>query len=121
MPCIHGFDEISCPTCKIIKFTVPKEQLKVNNHDLKPESPFFKKDSRLKEALVKELMPNKLSMKPGSIDIISNPTKLNNIPDFKNNMFFERLSEIDVSKSDTFGFSKRISLANPELKLKKEE
>jgi hypothetical protein len=36
-------------------------------------------------------------------------------------MFLERLNEIDVSKADVLGFSKKIKLEDPECKVNQEE
>ena len=49
------------------------------------------------------------------------PTFLNELPNFENNLFLERLKEIDVSKADIFGFSKKIPLENPEWKFEEGE
>jgi hypothetical protein len=46
---------------------------------------------------------------------------VNEIPNFENKMFKDRLKEIDIAKSDLFGISKKIPLESPEWKFEEED
>jgi len=123
MTCIHGLDEINCPTCRISISSIPKTDLKPKNpheNHLKPISLAFRQNSIEKEEFLKELRPNKI-IEPHSINPIKKPTLLTDLPNFKNNKFQERLDEIDISKSDVFGISKKMPLESPEWKFEKED
>ena len=124
MPCIHGLDDINCPTCRIMKFSLPKNSNKINEsytNSLKLESPFFNLNSKENENFVNEIKPILLDLHKNSINRISTPRLLNKLPSFENKMLLERLGEIEVSKSDFFNLSETTSLANPEWKVKKED
>ena len=121
MPCIHGLDEIFCPTCRTIKFTVPKINFSFKDYNLKLENPFFKQFSLEKEDFLNELNSNNATAHLNPSNIVQKPNLLNELPNFENKMFFDRLREIDITQSDIFGISKKISLTNPELKFNKEE
>jgi len=124
MPCIHGLDDINCPTCRIMKFSLPKNNNKINElytNSLKLESPFFKLNSKENENFVNEIKPILPDLHKNSINRILTPRLLNKLPSFENKMLLERLGEIEVSKSDVFNLSETTSLANPEWKVKKED
>ena len=124
MPCIHGLDEINCPTCGMIKSSIPESFLKIKelyNNELRPYNPHFKKHNIEKEDLLKDLNPKKEHLDSILSYTLPKPNLLNEIPNFKNNKFLERLKEIDITNSDVFGITKKISLKSPELKLEKED
>lgn len=124
MPCIHGLDEINCPTCRIVNFSLPIVQEKIKNlrdNPLKPKNPANAKDSSTKKNFEKDLIKNKLPDIPNFVNTISTPTLLNALPDFQSKMFLERLKELDITKSNALGFIKKISLESPEWKFEKEE
>jgi len=124
MPCIHGLDEINCPSCRIMKSSLPKYNNKINElytNSLKSESPFFKINSKENENFVNEIKPILPDLHKNSINLISTPSLLNKLPSFENKMLLERLGEIEVFKSDFFNLSETTSLANPEWKVKKED
>ena len=124
MPCIHGLDDINCPSCRIMKFSLPKNNNKINGlytNSLKLESPFFKLNSKENENFVNEIKTILPDLHKNFINIISTPSLLNKLPSFENKMLLERLGEIEVSKSDVFNLSETTSLANPEWKVKKED
>ena len=115
MPCVHGLDENNCPTCRIIKSTLPINSLKrIKSPALKIESPFFRRDNRLNEKISKELTAKKLKITYPSLNLISRPPFINEVPNFENRIFLERAKELDISKDDNFGISKKIQLENPE-------
>jgi len=124
MPCIHGLDEINCPTCRLTKFSIPfngKNLKGLQENPLEPKNPAFKKNLSSKELIVNDVITNRLSNIPKSIDIISKPTMFNDLPEFQNKMFLERLNEIDITKADKFKISKKIALESPEWKFNKED
>ena len=124
MPCIHGLDEINCPTCRMTKSTIPESVLKIKelyNNELRPYNPHFNKYNIEKDDLLKDLNPKKEHLDSILSNPLPKPNLLNEIPNFKNNKFLERLEEIDISNSDIFGISKKISLKSPELKVEKED
>ena len=121
MPCIHGLDEINCPTCRTLKSLIPENQIKLNKRNLKPESQFNKLYSIKKDKFLNDLIPNKAQSNSSLINIIPKPNFVNEIPNFENKMFRDRLKEIDISKSDLFGISKKIPLETPEWKFEEED
>ena len=120
MNCIHGLDEINCPTCRILKSTVPLNQppLKSSNF-LKINHPLFKKDKNLKKKLRDELISKNTSIQ--SPNFISKPAFINEIPNFRNKMFLERFKELALSKEDKFGITKKILLEKPEWKFEEKK
>lgn len=122
MPCIHGLDEINCPTCRTIRSTLPNNvPNKKDSPYLKIENPFFNKNERLNEKISKEITAKKLNITHPSLNFISKPTFINEIPNFENKMFLDRFKELDLSKEDNFGISKKIPLESPEWKFEEEE
>ena len=120
MPCIHGFDEINCPTCRTTRFTIPKSAIKIDSkNDIRSSNLFSNLDLKNNEKFLEELKFSLPNFKKNIINLITTPKILNNLPNFENKMLLERLNEIDVSKSNIFKISKKTSLANPELELNK--
>ena len=125
MPCIHGIDETNCPVCRITESTVPikyPDLKEVYNNDLKPYNPHLEhlifENKNLQNELISQ---NDVNLNPKLINLIPKPNLINEIPTFKNQLFLERLKEIDISKSDVFGISEKIELLSSELKVKKKE
>ena len=124
MPCIHGLDEVNCPACRVLKATIPENLLYKNelyNNELKPFNLHYKQYINEKDDFSKDLIPHKRNFEVISINPSPKPKLLNEIPNFKNKMLSDRLKEIDVSKSDVFGISKKVSLESPEFQLKNKE
>ena len=122
MPCVHGLDEISCPTCRIIKSTLPHNSIKsIETPALKIVSPFFKRDTRLQDKLSKDIIAKKLNISHPSLNLISKPPSINEAPNFENKIFFKRAKELDISKDDNFGISKKVPLESPEWQFEEEE
>ena len=121
MPCIHGLDEISCPTCRTMNSLIPENRIKLNNRNLKPESQFNKLYFYKKDKLFNDLIPHKAHLTSNFINIIPKPNLVNEIPNFENKMFRDRLKEIDIAKSDLLGISKKIPLESPEWKFEEED
>lgn len=120
MPCIHGLDEISCPNCRILRATLPKKIIKKKNIQfLRFENPFYSINSNLNNKLDNEFKNKKLKLPPSSL--IPKPNIINEIPNFENKMFLERIKELDLTKKDKFGISKKITLEDPEWKFEKED
>lgn len=117
MPCIHGLDEINCPTCRITIFTLPKNAIKFNSQTrIKSEYPFFIGNSKENENLINDLKPILPEMHKNSINLISTPKILNQLPNFQNKMLLDRMKEIGISKSNIFKLLKENDLASPEWK-----
>jgi hypothetical protein len=122
MPCLHGLDENNCPTCRIIKSTLPINSFKGRKSPgLKIKSPFFKYDNRLKENLSEDITAKKLNITHPSLNLISKPPFINEIPHFENKIFLERAKGLDIAKDDNYGISKKIPLENPEWQFEEEE
>ncbi len=119
MTCIHGLDEINCPTCRILRSTAPKGLLSIKRLAFsRIENPFFKKNAKLKKEISKDIIPKKLN---GFSTTLQKPPLINQIPEFQNRLFLERTKEIAISKDDTFGISKKIQLESSEWKFEKED
>ena len=122
MPCVHGLDENNCPTCRIVKSTLPYNSFKdIKSPALKIVSPFFKRDNRLQEILSKDITAKKLNITHPSLNLISKPPSINETPHFENKLFLERTKELDILKDDNFGISKKIPLENPEWQFEEEK
>ena len=56
MTCIHGLDEINCPTCRVLKSIVPLKELNPKSKEfLKIGHPLFKQNRNLDEQLINEI------------------------------------------------------------------
>ncbi|KKN27850.1 hypothetical protein LCGC14_0860190 [marine sediment metagenome] len=122
MTCIHGLDEINCPTCHIFRSTLPMKVLKAKRERfVKIGNPIFKKNSYLKEGLEKELTNKRINLTHNKFNLIPKPNLINEIPNFVSKMFLERLKELDLDKSDILGIPKKIPLENPEWKFEEED
>ena len=124
MPCIHGLDEINCPTCRTVRSSVPENLLKINmlyDNGLKPYNPHFEQYNIENEDFLKDLRPQKEHLNLNISDAFLKPNLLNEIPNFKSNLLLDRLKELDIINSDIYEITKRRSLKSPELKLEKEE
>jgi hypothetical protein len=122
MPCIHGLDEINCPMCRIIKSTLPINSIKsIKSPALRIENPFFNSNNRLQDKVLKEITTNKLEINQSSLNYIPKPSLFNEIPNFENKIFLERANELDISKDDNFGITKKIALESPEWQFEEED
>jgi len=122
MTCVHGLDDINCPTCRIVKSTLPNNFLnKLKSPNLKIGNPYFKSNDRLNEKISREITAKKFGTKHPSLNLISKPTFINEIPNFGNKMFQDRLKELDLSREDNFGISKKNPLRSPEMQFEEEE
>ena len=120
MTCIHGLDEINCPTCRILKSTTPLKELRPNNKDfLKIKHPLFKNNRDLDEKLISEITSKKKGLH--SPTFISKPRFINEIPNFRNEFFYERVKELDLTKVENYKISKKLLLENPEWKFEEED
>ncbi|MBD3254860.1 MAG: hypothetical protein GF383_07190 [Candidatus Lokiarchaeota archaeon] len=124
MPCIHDFDENSCPLCLMQNSSVPKTYSKIQsfyNNPLKPISPFFTKQVRNKQAFKRDLTDSKRSLENRLLKVIPELNSQGILKDFSNTLFLERLEEIDVSNQNKYGIAHKVSLESPEYKLEKKE
>ncbi|MHA1274475.1 MAG: hypothetical protein ACTSVV_03785 [Promethearchaeota archaeon] len=124
MPCIHGLDEISCPTCRIIANSVPDRLLKLKDlykNELKPQHPYLHLIKSQKNILPSN-MPNLTGITPPlAINYIPIRSLMTTIPEFVNKQFEERLKELDLGKWDIYGIKDKINLANPEWNFEDKE
>ena len=122
MTCIHGLDEINCPTCSMMRSTMPLKKIYEKKENfLKIENPFFKKNLKSKDNLVNELTNKRLNLNLAPLNLVPKPNLINQIPKFENKMFLDRLKELDLDKGDILGIPKKIPLENPEWKFEEED
>jgi hypothetical protein len=120
MPCIHGLDEINCPTCRILNSTVPLTGINLKKTNfLKAVDLPTRKNVQLEKKLMDEIKINKSNHNPPNL--VSKPSFLNEIPNFRNELFLERFKDLDIAKEDNFGITKKIPLQNPEWKFEEED
>ncbi|MDX1799180.1 MAG: hypothetical protein R3255_11065 [Candidatus Lokiarchaeia archaeon] len=79
----------------------------------------YRKKINHEKELIDELTPLKRNVQPPNI--ITKPNFINEIPNFKNKLFLERSKELDISKEDNYGITKKIPLERPEWKFEEEE
>jgi len=122
MTCIHGLDEINCPTCRTAKSTFPNKAIRgIKTPNIKIRNPFFNKNDRLGHKLAREINVKRLDIIPPPISPITKPFLINEVPNFENKILLDRFQELDISKEDNFGISKLVPLENPEWKFESEE
>ena len=120
MTCIHGLDEINCPTCRILKSTIPLKELKLKKINfLKADDLLSNKRVNLEKKLIEEITLKKSNPHPPNL--ISKPRFINEIPNFKNELFLERSKALDIVKEDNYGITKKIPLESPEWKFEEED
>jgi len=120
MTCIHGLDEVNCPTCRIIRSRIPLKGIslkKLNFH--KPNEMIPKKNLNLTEKLIDEIKIKKTNSFPPNL--ILRPKSINEIPDFRNKLSLEKFDEFDISREDNYKITKKIPLENPEWKFEEED
>jgi hypothetical protein len=122
MPCIHGLEEENCPTCRILKSTLPTEGLLTQKSQI-PEisNSLFKENRSLDEKVKKDILQVRPEVTPDLLNRIPQPSFINDLPRFGNQLFQERIRELDITKEDIFGITKKMGLEKPNLRLKKEE
>ena len=120
MPCIHGLDENNCPTCRILKSTIPLRGIRLKKLNFPAvKNSLSKKNINLEKKLIDEITLKKGNPHPPTL--ISKPRFINEVPNFKNELFLERTKELDISKEDNHGITKKFSLENPEWKFEEED
>jgi len=122
MPCIHGLEEESCPTCRILKSTLPTKGFPEQKSQI-PEigNLFFKENQNLDENIKREILKGRPDLTPDLLTRIPQPRFINDLPRFENHLFQERIKELDITKYDHFGITKKIALEKPDLRFKKDE
>ena len=120
MPCIHGLDEINCPTCRILKSSIPLSRNRLRNLSIPTlNDSLSRKNINLEKKLIDEITVKKKTFHPPNL--ISKPRFINEIPNFRNELFLERSEELDITKEDNYGITKKIPLENPEWQFEEEE
>ncbi len=119
MPCIHGLDEINCPTCRVLKSAIPLKGIWIKNLTFPTvNNSLSKKNLNLEKKLIDEITLKRSNPHPPTL--ILKPRFINGVPNFKNELFLERSKELDISKEDNYGITKKNSLENPEWKFEEE-
>ena len=120
MPCIHGLDETNCPTCRIIKSTIPFNGINLKKTNfLRANDLFSRKNTSLENKLIDEIMVKKTN--PSPPNLILKPKFINEIPTYRNELFLERSKDLEIIKEDKHGITKKIPLEIPEWKFEEEE
>ena len=120
MTCIHGLDELNCPTCRILRSSTPPNGIRMKEINfLKPNEMTSKKSFNLNEKLIDEIKINKTKSYPPNL--ILKPKFINEIPNFRNKLSLVKFEELDITRDDNYGISKKIPLKNPEWKFEKED
>ena len=120
MTCIHGLDELNCPTCRIIRSTTPLHGISLKNTNfLKPNEIVSNKSLNLNEKLINEIKINKANSSPPNL--ILKPKFINEIPDFRNKLSLDKFKEFDIIREDNYRITKKIPLENPEWDFEEEE
>ncbi|MHA1689517.1 MAG: hypothetical protein ACTSYC_08355 [Promethearchaeota archaeon] len=114
MPCIHGFEE-DCPICRIIIHSFPQQGKKLLDKNLELNFPLIIRTPKNKNSFKNLIPPHIQNLKPLPFNALDNLNPLQRVPQFRNKMFEERLSEIDLSKSDIHGMLNKITLLKPEI------
>ncbi|MHA1803830.1 MAG: hypothetical protein ACTSU4_04790 [Promethearchaeota archaeon] len=120
MPCIHGFEE-DCPTCRILTHSFPKQAKERLYKDLELNLPLIIRTPKKRNSFNNGISLRVQNLNPFPFNLLNTPNLLIKIPQYRNKMFEERLSEIDISKSDIHGMLNKITLLKPELHLDEEE
>ncbi|MFX1274852.1 MAG: hypothetical protein ACFFBP_14605 [Promethearchaeota archaeon] len=119
MICIHGLDDNNCPICRINASTIPKDSIKIYELHVNELKPYYH-ESTLKADTVDKINSktnrHKSLLKMTSINPVPEAKTLNELPNFENKMFQERLNELSFDKSDKIKLLKKISLESPEWK-----
>ncbi|MFW9876479.1 MAG: hypothetical protein ACFFG0_25580 [Candidatus Thorarchaeota archaeon] len=122
MPCIHGLDEINCPICRTSKFTFPSNALNRKKAPyIKIGNLLFNKHDQLNYKIAQEITAKKINIISPPASPISKPFLINEVPNFENKILLDRFQELDISKEDNFGISKKIPLENPEWQFEEED
>ena len=120
MTCIHGLDEINCPTCRILKSSVPLAGINLKKTNfLKANDLLSKKKINLEKKLIDEITVKKTNPTPPNL--ILKPRFINEIPNFRNELFVERSKDLDINKEDNHKINKKIPLESPEWKFEEED
>jgi len=120
MTCIHGLDELNCPTCRIVNSTLPIKRINLKKTNfLKAHELIHRKNLNIENNLRDEVLLKKINPTPPNL--IIKPISINEIPNFRNELFLERTKDLDIVKEDNKGISKKITLENPEWNFEDEE
>ena len=99
MTCIHGLDEINCPTCRLIRSVMPLNRISKLEHDKKDfrsKNSLFEENNSLKNNFYKDLKKKNL-VKPHLLQQIPKLTKFGEIPNNSNILFDERFRLLKFS------------------------
>jgi hypothetical protein len=120
MTCIHGLDELTCPNCRVLKSTLPLNRISpkdLNFPNITKNA--YERNRELDKELISDITPNKTIPHPPNL--LSKPNFINKTPNFRNELFLKRSKDLDISKEDNQGITKKIPLENPEWKFEMDE
>ena len=122
MTCIHGLEEINCPTCHKIRSSMPPKGLRLKNANFPNANELSSnKKFNLNESLIEEIQIKNKNLLNPPINPILKPKFINEIPNLRDQILFERINDLDILKEDKYGITKKIPLENPEWKFEEEE
>ena len=101
MTCIHGLDEINCPTCRLIRSIMPLNPISKIEHDKKDfrsKNSLFEENNSLKNNFYKDIEKNDGSNQH-LLQKIPELTKFGVIPNNSNYLFNERLRMLKFSEN----------------------
>ena len=84
-------------------------------------NPLFQKNRNLDDRVKKDLLRRRLDLTPNLLNPVRHPTLINDIPKFENRVFLKRINELDITKEDVFGISKKIPLEQPGWRFEEED
>ena len=86
MTCIHGLDEINCPTCRLIRSIMPLNpisKIEHNKKDFRSKNTLFEENNSLKNNFYKDIKKNNVS-NLNLLQKIPELTKFGEIPNNSN-------------------------------------
>jgi hypothetical protein len=120
MKCIHGFEVIQCPTCRIDNLSVPpiySRLMRDSQNDLRAENPHFKKHIALKDEFMNDLMNRNKFKTPIFLRLLNKPRPPKMRFNFRKNSFNKELDKYSLNRLDKFNLLKKIELKKPDLDL----
>ena len=102
MTCIHGLDEVNCPTCRFTRATIPLNpinKIELNKNYFILKNPLFEKNHQHDANKDNEIVFNNIPT-PSLITQLPKLNLLGEIPDFTNQLFKDRIRDLNLDKSN---------------------
>ncbi|MFX1390480.1 MAG: hypothetical protein ACFE9Z_10485 [Promethearchaeota archaeon] len=120
MTCIHGLDELNCPNCRVLKVTLPLNHIKPKKFNFPNISKnAYDRNREIKDELINDITLSKRIPHPPNL--LSKPNFINQIPNFRKELFLKRSKDLDIAKEDIQGITKKIPLEKPEWDFEKDK